>query len=686
MRTMSASGSMSMSRPGYTERIGPPRTPPIPASAAPRQNTSVNKRGTAIPSPRAISMSSTPARIIAPTRVRSRATQRIASTTTENPTTARRYLGKKIDPNRTPPARASGMGSGIGSPDQTRSDASPMMKAMPSVMRTWESNRPASLRKRNRSRSAPRMAMASPPMTTAAKKPSPARSAESPTYAPSMKKAPWARFATRMRPKMSENPEESRKSSPPSARPFSDWMRKKRTGTGLLLQVLRLREGAGVRRALEELLRLVLPELAHVRVGLDHAVDEAAVLPLDFADVDGEDGIAVLVDPDGAPEALLDVEGSQRLHEGFLVLDVSLHLLQGEIEEESGRVRAGAVVAHVLVVLLAELGDELLVLGSLDGGAVPPGGDDRGGLVAHVLQDSLVHGGHVPQHRDLPLEAVLRVLAQEAKAVGAGEARVDGVHVGLEVADVGAVVGDVEGRPELLHDLPAILLEGALEARGGLVAEGEVVADGGDALVLEHLRRVFAERVVHLRGGAHGAHEPGVQVALREILRCRGRRDYRHLRLLDVVVDGERFEGGERSDDRLHLVALDGLLRPGLGGGGLTGRVERRHLDLPSGEHSLVLIEVEGEPFLHLPAAGGAGAGLQGEEADADGPLVGGGGGSEHGEGDAAAAEDCEEPSRAARPAGCDGVGHLRDLRRRLRCQRQRRKVDVIYHEGYTVN
>jgi len=190
------------------------------------------------------------------------------------------------------------------------------------------------------------------------------------------------------------------------------------------------------------------------------------------------------------------------------------------------------------------------------------------------------------------------------------------------------------------------------------VAEGEVVADGGDALVLEHLRRVLAERVVHLRGGAHRAHEPGIQVALREVLGgCRGRDD-RYLRLLHVIVDGERLEGGERSDDGVHLVSLHRLLRPGLGGGGLTGRVERGHLDLPSGEHSLVLIEVEGEPFLHLPAAGGEGAGLHGEEADADGPLVGGGGGAEHGERDGAAAKDCQEPSRAARPAGCDGVGH----------------------------
>ena len=51
--------------------IGPPMTPPAPASPAPRQNTSVNSFDTGMPTARAICMSSTPARIIAPSRVRS---------------------------------------------------------------------------------------------------------------------------------------------------------------------------------------------------------------------------------------------------------------------------------------------------------------------------------------------------------------------------------------------------------------------------------------------------------------------------------------------------------------------------------------------------------------------------------------------------------------------------------------
>jgi hypothetical protein len=43
----------------------------MPASVAPSRKTVVNSRDTGMPTPRAISMSSTPARIMAPSRVRS---------------------------------------------------------------------------------------------------------------------------------------------------------------------------------------------------------------------------------------------------------------------------------------------------------------------------------------------------------------------------------------------------------------------------------------------------------------------------------------------------------------------------------------------------------------------------------------------------------------------------------------
>src|SRR6266545_6926688 len=53
---------------------------------------------------------------------------------------------------------------------------------------------------------------------------------------------------------------------------------------------------ARVHGHLEEFLRIVLPELAHLRVGEDHGVLELAPHPLDLADIDVLDGIAPPVD------------------------------------------------------------------------------------------------------------------------------------------------------------------------------------------------------------------------------------------------------------------------------------------------------------------------------------------------------------------------------------------------------
>src|SRR5439155_16815769 len=107
---------------------------------------------------------------------------------------------------------------------------------------------------------------------------------------------PWVRFAMRIRPKISEKPAASRNSRPPRARLFSVCMIQycTRNGAGgpgpaflpcLRLEILRGRPVARVHRIFQELLRLVRPELAHIRVGVDDAVHQAPVLALDLADV-----------------------------------------------------------------------------------------------------------------------------------------------------------------------------------------------------------------------------------------------------------------------------------------------------------------------------------------------------------------------------------------------------------------
>src|SRR6266850_2433409 len=128
-------------------------------------------------------------------------------------------------------------------------------------------------------------------------------------YAPSMNSAPCVRLAMRISPKMSEKPAASRKSRPPSARLFSVWMTQ---NCSLGLQVLRRREVARVHWVLQELLRVVGPELAHVGIGVDHAVHQAPVLALHLADIDVADHVAVFVERNG-PAHGVHLEAAHRL-------------------------------------------------------------------------------------------------------------------------------------------------------------------------------------------------------------------------------------------------------------------------------------------------------------------------------------------------------------------------------------
>src|ERR1700682_3551571 len=116
-----------------------------------------------------------------------------------------------------------------------------------------------------------------------------------------MKKAPCVRFASLIRPKISENPDDSRNNRPPSDRLLRPWiiqnciagrscsescaLRSSATEADLLLQVLCRRIVARIDRILQECGLVIGPELADIRIGLDDGVDQPPVLPCHLADV-----------------------------------------------------------------------------------------------------------------------------------------------------------------------------------------------------------------------------------------------------------------------------------------------------------------------------------------------------------------------------------------------------------------
>src|ERR1700751_683046 len=100
-----------------------------------------------------------------------------------------------------------------------------------------------------------------------------------------MKKAPWVKLASRIRPKISEKPEDSRNNRPPSDRLLRPWMiqncivcrscpescarRCPATEADLLLQILCRRIVARIDRVLQEGGLVIGPELADIRIRLD---------------------------------------------------------------------------------------------------------------------------------------------------------------------------------------------------------------------------------------------------------------------------------------------------------------------------------------------------------------------------------------------------------------------------------
>ena len=141
-------------------------------------------------------------------------------------------------------------------------------------------------------------------------------------------------------------------------------------------------------------------------------------------------------------------------------------------------------------------------------------------------------------------------------------------------------------------------------------------------LYLQLLGGVVGQGVHGLRRGAGGPDEVGVGLALGHVLGG-GEAQDRHLRLRGVVADGEQLEGGERTDDEVDVVALDQLLRLGLGARGIAARVGDHQLGLAAGQRVVPVLEEPDHALLHLDATLGERPGLHGEQADAHGLGLG---------------------------------------------------------------
>src|SRR5712691_6786426 len=596
-------------------------TPAKPASHAPRQNTMVKSCETLMPVTRAISGSSTPARIIAPSRVRSSSAHSPTAKITAMTLMARRYVGKARLPTAVTPRSALGVATWMGSPVHTMRQTSAIMKDRPSVTSTCASSAPGRRRRMNRSTIPPNTATSNPLRTAAVQKSTPRASRLVARYAPSMKNEPWVRLGIFIRPKISEKPAERRKRRPPSVMLLtlstSQRLMSRRPLAPVKGPRSALQRGivARVHGLREEPLFVIRPELAHLRKGLDRRVDELVALPLAPPDVEAPDDVAEVVERELPARRVGERYGAQRPVERLPVVGLAAGLLERRFRDHPGDVETGGVGARDVAVVAHHPVDQPLVARRVEIVRVEVARDHPERLVAEGLQERIVAGRRAGEDREL--EPLIFVLLHELQRVRSGESLDDGVDA-ADLREVGRVVGRHEWRPQLLHDPAARVLEDALEAGHLLVAEREVVGDRDHALELQLLRRVVGQRVQVLRRGAGGPDEIRVGPALRHVLRG-GEAEDRHLRLRGVIGDGEQLERGERTEDHVDVVALGELLGLGLGAGGVAARVGDDQLHLAPGERVVPVLEEADGALLHLDAARGERPGLHREQSDLDG-------------------------------------------------------------------
>ena len=124
-----------------------------------------------------------------------------------------------------------------------------------------------------------------------------------------------------------------------------------------------------------------------------------------------------------------------------------------------------------------------------------------------------------------------------------------------------------------------------------------------------------------LRRRRRSAHEVRVGLALGHILGGSKAQD-RALALSGIVADRQQFEGGERADDEIDLVALDQFLRLCLGAGRVAAGVGNDQFGRAPGKPVAAMLEKQRNPLFHLDAALRQRTGLDRQQPDPDRLLL----------------------------------------------------------------
>ena len=156
-----------------------------------------------------------------------------------------------------------------------------------------------------------------------------------------------------------------------------------------------------------------------------------------------------------------------------------------------------------------------------------------------------------------------------------------------------------------------------MKAAKFLVIEGEILTDSHHPLELHFGGRVVAHRMQSLGSGRRGAQQIRIGLPLGEIV-SRRQAERWQLLLLDVVVDGVKLEGRERTKNEIDFVTLDQLLGFGLGAGRRAAGIGGNEIDLAPRDRVVGLLQKGQHALFHLDAALGKRPDLYGKKTDFD--------------------------------------------------------------------
>src|SRR5438270_928249 len=212
-----------------------------------------------------------------------------------------------------------------------------------------------------------------------------------------------------MSPKISENPADRRKSSPPSVMLLTASTTHRFMLSRFERRLCRRnripgggREGAaeapsrfqwwivaGVHRLRQEPFLVVGPELAHFGIGLDRGVDELVALLLAPPDVEGPDHVAEVIERERPAGRIGERHAAKRPDERLPVVGLAAGLLERRLGDQAVDVEAGGVEAGNVAVFLHHAVDESLVGRRIEVARVGRARDHADRLVAERFHQRL---------------------------------------------------------------------------------------------------------------------------------------------------------------------------------------------------------------------------------------------------------------------------------------------------------